>query len=258
MLVDQDNQVHREIEDTVEQSFDVKQKVDEALEVLRGEKSRVEKQLKDATKARNEFLIKREMQNLKNQWDKSNNWEVNRKLYHDINKVKERRNTLVSKVYELQVMLRGINSELYHTKNKKSTKAKERVVIKPENYRCLMKDEKCCLHKQLVFDDIAISGTDNGIVSMTETSSCTMEKFKFHLELFIYIVFYKMMVSIYPLKSKKPNSSPLIVKIEFDDFDEKMAFLPKTITTKSKEVKYRSGGYRNERSLARREKATDK
>ncbi|KAK9718279.1 hypothetical protein K7432_005625 [Basidiobolus ranarum] len=45
-------------------------------------------------------------------------------------------------------------------------------------------------------------------------------------------------------------------EVQFDDYDKKMSSLPKTIVTKSEEVKQRSGNYRRENSLSRRKNST--
>ncbi|CEP18690.1 hypothetical protein [Parasitella parasitica] len=57
------------------------------------------------------------------------------------------------------------------------------VVISKDRYKCMEKVEKMKLDNSVDLEAVAFGGTDNGLVTMSETSRFDMARFKFHLSL---------------------------------------------------------------------------
>ncbi|KAI9249362.1 hypothetical protein EDC94DRAFT_527773, partial [Helicostylum pulchrum] len=98
------------------------------------------------------------------------------------------------------------------------------------NYKCMEKTENLKIDEELLNGNLCMSGTDNGIVTMTETRKLDLEKFKYHLKLY--------------------NRYDALENEE----DRVMAYIPKTMKIYSKDIQYQSGGKSAQVNLIKKKK----
>ncbi|GAA5804794.1 hypothetical protein HPULCUR_010301 [Helicostylum pulchrum] len=72
------------------------------------------------------------------------------------------------------------------------------------------------MDEELLNGNLCMSGTDNGIVTMTETCKLDLEKFKYHLKLY--------------------NRYDALENEEVTEEDKVMAYIPKTMKIYSKDI----------------------
>ncbi|KAI9262799.1 hypothetical protein EDC94DRAFT_607444 [Helicostylum pulchrum] len=127
----------------------------------------------------------------------ANGWKVKRhplikSCSKKINKLKEKRDELQQKVFLLSNK-KELGKEIYYLNRRVGVNNKEdeedepavkKKLISYSNYKCMEKTENLKIDEELLNGNLCMSGTDNGIVTMTETCKLDLEKFKYHLKLY--------------------------------------------------------------------------
>jgi hypothetical protein len=154
------------------------------LAILKTEISALERKLKDVYKQRNAFLLDNGIKDLKKSWKESS--EKN-KIHASINDLKTKRNSYFQNIQNIKAELataRQTHYLLLKNENKTdSTDDPPKISITKDRYKCFDKVENIKLDKDVNPDDLAFSGTDNGLKTMSETARFDLDRFKFHLKL---------------------------------------------------------------------------
>ncbi|KAI9254127.1 hypothetical protein EDC94DRAFT_618928 [Helicostylum pulchrum] len=144
------------------------QEKEERMKLLRREQ--------DDTMKEKKFTVRQEMKQLKGQWVKV-----------------EKRDELQQKVFLLNNKKKELEKEIYYLNRRVGVNNKEdeeeqpvvkKKLISYSNYKCMEKTENLKMDEELLNGNLCMSGTDNGIVTMTETCKLDLEKFKHHLKLY--------------------------------------------------------------------------
>ncbi|GAA5803126.1 hypothetical protein HPULCUR_008601 [Helicostylum pulchrum] len=139
------------------------------------------------------------------------------------------------RLFTLQSIIRG----LLLKSGKKSEDEEEQPVVKKKlisysNYKCMEKTENLKMDEELLNGNLCMSGTDTGIMTMTETCKLDLKKFKHHLKLY--------------------NRYDALENEEVTEEDKVMAYIPKTMKIYSKDIQYRSGGKSAQVNLLKKKK----
>ncbi|CEI88592.1 hypothetical protein RMCBS344292_02975 [Rhizopus microsporus] len=133
--------------------------------IQQAEVDTLQRQLKKINFERREFMLKNSIRDLKKQWIRSTD---RRLIVADI----EQGNRLYQKIQQTKASRDTINERLINTKQQFNNNQLSRV----ENFK--LDDTQSNL------TNLAFSGTDNGLVTMTETAKLSLDQFKFHLKLY--------------------------------------------------------------------------
>ncbi|GAA5796257.1 hypothetical protein HPULCUR_001627 [Helicostylum pulchrum] len=166
---------------------------EERMKLLRREQDDTMKELKLALEERKKFTVRQEMKQLKGQWVKGQKTPSNQVLFEKINKLKEKRDELQQKVFLLSNKKKELGKEISYLNRRVGVNNKEdeeeqpavkKKLVSYSNYKCMEKTENLKMDEELLNGNLCMSGTDNGIVTMTETCKLDLEKFKYHLKLY--------------------------------------------------------------------------
>ncbi|KAI9253083.1 hypothetical protein EDC94DRAFT_620165 [Helicostylum pulchrum] len=147
----------------------------------------------DDTMKEKKFTVRQEMKQLKGQWVKGQKTHSNQVLLKKINKLKEKRDELQQKVFLLNNKKKELGKEISYLNRRVGVNNKEdeeeqpavkKKLISYSNYKCMEKTENLKIDEELLNGNLCMSGTDNGIVTTTETCKLALEKFKYHLKLY--------------------------------------------------------------------------
>lgn len=136
-------------------------------------------ELKMATKERNEFIVQQKLRSLKKDW---HDHEDKNKVYQSINEYKSERDKLYKRVFQASKDLKNLRRQKYQSQTIDNSEKKW--LITKENYKCYQKAEDVKITDEVLTDSLHLSGTDNGIVTMSETCAFNLERFAFHLKLY--------------------------------------------------------------------------
>ena len=116
---------------------------------------------------------------------------VNDCLFHEIEREKTMLKGLLNDISNNKSRLARFKKELYFLRRELDgggpsvlPQAAKKYRITRQNYKCHEKVEDVELDEELLVDDLLFSGTDNGIVTATETTYFDLEKLNFHLDLY--------------------------------------------------------------------------
>lgn len=116
---------------------------------------------------------------------------VNDCLFHEIEREKTTLKGLLNDISNNKSRLARFKKELYFLRRELDgggpsvlPQAAKKYRITRQNYKCHEKVEDVELDEELLVDDLLFSGTDNGIVTATETTYFDLEKLNFHLDLY--------------------------------------------------------------------------
>ncbi|KAG2234481.1 hypothetical protein INT48_004860 [Thamnidium elegans] len=145
-------------------SISAKKDINDRIALLKAESNTLRLQLKNAVQTRTNHIITSDI-------------KVNDELY--------------KKVEHHKLLTKRHNNELNFSEyGKDFTKKDEQNIVKKfeitkENYECFERTEDIELDEQVRYsEDLLFSGTDNGLVTMTETAKLDIKQVKFHLKLF--------------------------------------------------------------------------
>ncbi|GAA5803914.1 hypothetical protein HPULCUR_009399 [Helicostylum pulchrum] len=160
--------------------------------------------------------------------------------------IKERLKATKSKIYNLQKQL---NTSEYGKDFtiKDGQNIGKKFEITKDNYKCFERTEDIELDEQVRYsDDLLFSGTDNGLVTMTETAKLDINQVKFHLKLFNK---YSILNDI------KEGDQDAALNFSNDDINK--ATLCKTFKDHSSDLQFRSGVKTSMMKLEKLKKQTD-
>lgn len=112
----------------------------------------------------------------------------NKATYNEIQQAKIRRNAIYEKIIDTKQKLSDARMKLYliHNQfNPELIESRQQNTITRHSYKGIDKVENFKINDGLLKPDIVtFSGTDNGLVTMTETVRMLLDRFEFHLKLY--------------------------------------------------------------------------
>lgn len=214
-----------------EKNMDLRKKYTIEIEALK-------LQREDALTARKNFTKDQLIRYNKKLWGCATSEESGREHYLAVQKAKKERDLLMEKVYDINIKISDINQ-------KRSSVFQQyipttRRTLQPHEFLCLLDAGKVLLKPEIINNEIRFSGTDNGVISMTETTSFDIEKFDFHVKLF------------YLYSTLQADG-----EVYFEEEEKKMISVPKPFAVKSETVKNSSGGYTRDRLLREKKSGSE-
>ncbi|KAI9471832.1 MAG: hypothetical protein EXX96DRAFT_337369 [Benjaminiella poitrasii] len=171
--------------------------------IQQAEADALERAFKEACAERKDFLLEYSVRSLKKEWIRKDNSQLteeerthNASIYEKVQAIKEKRDKINEKMKDLKQKLANTRRGLYHKQKqitsedysaKKNTDmiTNKLLSITNQSYKGIGKVENVSIDKSLVDSDkLVFSGTDNGLVTMTETVEFLIERFKFHLDMY--------------------------------------------------------------------------
>jgi hypothetical protein len=154
------------------------------LAILAAEKTALENLLKQQQKQQKEFLLNNSIHQLKERWK----MDIDRKQerYLEVEIAKQKKRELTFGQLEIKRKLASVKQRIYEARNLSPSPpvSPSNKVIITNDKPCHHKVENCKLHSDLDICNLTFSGTDNGIVTVTETVAFDMHRLKYHLELY--------------------------------------------------------------------------
>lgn len=158
--------------------------------------NKIQKDLKDLNQRKSIFLINNRIRLLKKEWTKKSGTDVlstdertqNKTLFDQVNQLKFTRDEINTGISTKKQELQNARRDLYearstNTKDKEDLKIKYRVTH--EHYKGIGQVEEFQVHEDLLNSgNLVFSGTDNGLVSMTESVGISLDRFRFHIQLY--------------------------------------------------------------------------
>lgn len=164
--------------------------------IRQAEVDALKRQLQDLNAKRKDFFLKNNIRDLKKKWitkDRSGHLtstqtDHNSRLYENIQAIKAEKNRLNNDIQKTKGNLAANRQMIFNNMinaDLQKTDTDAKFVISEHNYKGIEKAENCRIDPALLNSGkITFSGTDNGLVSMSDTVNFSMEKFKFHLKLY--------------------------------------------------------------------------
>ncbi|CEP17395.1 hypothetical protein [Parasitella parasitica] len=148
---------------------------------LKEESKHLHIQLRDAKAKLNEFLSSNNVLQLKNDW-KNATVEERPRVYREVEVSKTNKRNLINTVLGIQQELSLNRQQIFELNYPSSPPETHQQVV--SNEPCCYKAEDCVFEANLPHDVVRFSGTDNGIIKVTETVSFGIERFAYHLDLY--------------------------------------------------------------------------
>lgn len=148
---------------------------------------------------RKELFLENSIRDLKRKWIKKGESPQltleqnanNTNVYTQIQSAKAHRSQIDQQIQNEKSKLAKARQILFDSANEKLERteggvgSKNKLVISQQNWKGIAKAEDCTIDPILLNSGkVTFSGTDNGLISMTDTANLSMEKFKFHLQLY--------------------------------------------------------------------------
>ena len=154
------------------------------LAILAAEKTALENLLKQQQKQQKEFLLNNSICQLKEGWK----IDIDRRQgrYLEVEVAKQKKRGLIFEKLKTKRKLASVKQRIYEARDSSPSSpvpASNKVFI-TDDKPCHHKVENCKLHSDLDICNLTFSGTDNGIVIVTETVAFDIHRFKYHLELY--------------------------------------------------------------------------
>ncbi|KAG1578656.1 hypothetical protein G6F47_011822 [Rhizopus delemar] len=167
----------------------------------------------------------------------------NTEIFDQIKIAKTRKRALYKAVQEAKSQLRMLRHRMYLMKKKdkiNSTKSPNNLITE-ESYKCFENVDDLTVDTYLLEkpNKVAFSGTDNGLVTLSETVGFDMRKLRFHLDLYKW---YRA-----PGTENSYDTSTL---------DKDLLSVPTSFKIKSKDLLYLSGGYTSRNNLLRAKRSS--
>ncbi|ORE06894.1 hypothetical protein BCV72DRAFT_327777, partial [Rhizopus microsporus var. microsporus] len=152
--------------------------------IQQAEVDALQRQLKKINSERREFMLRNNIRDLKKQWIRSTDRrliaadiEQNNRLYQKIQQTKASRDAINERLIDTKQQLSDARRKIYNSINQTTSYGSNNNQLpRVENFK--LDDTQSDL------TNFAFSGTDNGIVTMTETAKLSLDQFKFHLKLY--------------------------------------------------------------------------
>ncbi|KAI8348011.1 hypothetical protein EDC96DRAFT_600792 [Choanephora cucurbitarum] len=169
---------------------------------LQHEITQVSNQLKQACKARGDFILRNKIKELKEQWvlqdktilnktlrEKANRaLTSNQDLYEQITQIRRNRKQLDEDIYIQRNKLEKLRHDAYFLRNSKGQQPVQTStkMITSEEYKCFENVDNVTIDGSILEkqDEVRFFGTDNGIVSISETAPFSLRKLRYHLQLY--------------------------------------------------------------------------
>ena len=169
---------------------------------LQHEITQVSNQLKQACKARGDFILRNKIKKLKEQWvlqdkamlnktlrERANKaLTSNQNLYEQIAQIRRNRKQLDEDIYIQRNKLKKLRHDAYFLRNPKGQQPAQTStkMITSEEYKCFENVDNVTIDGSILEkqDEVRFSGTDNGIVSISETAPFSLRKLRYHLQLY--------------------------------------------------------------------------
>ena len=158
--------------------------INSRIAALIDQKTTIEKRLKNAQITLNKYLLGSESASqLKKKWNDEN---IDRdSLHKEIQMTKQKKRQLIQEVVKAKQELSSANNDIYKQRYDATSSAERRQIILVEpNKPCHHKVEECIIDQKVDKDQLVFSGTDNGIVNVTETVAFGVDRLKYHLRLY--------------------------------------------------------------------------
>lgn len=150
------------------------------LLVLKGEKSALENVLKKLRQQLKEFFSNNDIHELKFKWNKDQ-----ADSYQDVQVARIKKRELIKGILNAKEKLSRVKQTLYDIRNPSSSHSPSSAKSTIDNSKpCYEKVDFCKLKDQVDLLKQTFCGTDNGIITVTETVAFGVERFKFHLDLY--------------------------------------------------------------------------
>ncbi|CEG69214.1 hypothetical protein RMATCC62417_05327 [Rhizopus microsporus] len=152
--------------------------------IQQAEVDALQRQLKKINSERREFMLRNSIRDLKNQWIRSTDRrliaadiEQSNRLYQKIQQTKASRDAINERLIDTKQQLSDARRKLYNSINQTTSYGSNNNQLpRVENFKF---DDT-----QSDLTNFAFFGTDNGLVTMTETAKLSLDQFKFHLKLY--------------------------------------------------------------------------
>ncbi|KAG2229556.1 hypothetical protein INT48_006771 [Thamnidium elegans] len=202
-------------------SISAKKDINDRIALLKAESNALELQLKNAVQTRTNHIITSDI--------KEHHKLLTKRHNNEVMVIRENLKATKSRICNLQKQLNF--SEYGKDFTKKDENIVKKFEITKENYKCFERTEDIELDEQVRYsEDLLSSGTDNGLVTMTETTKLNIKQVKFHLKLFNK---YSILNDI-----KEDDQD---AELNFSDDDINQATLCKTFKVHSSDLQFRGG-----------------
>jgi flagellar motor protein MotB len=196
---EQKEQVQEQKEQVQEQKEQVqvaisnRKDIEVSIMVQQAEVDALQQNLKKLSKVLTNFHLEGAIPKLKKEWLfvlNQDDFDRNENIYKKIQTLKDERFQIASNVQEAKNKLSTARQKLYHLQSQlrdsssKTTAAK--ITISKDDPKRIYNVENVCLNSGYLNDleNLSFSGTDNGLVTMTETVGFLLERFKSHLQMY--------------------------------------------------------------------------
>ncbi|GAA5799471.1 hypothetical protein HPULCUR_004887 [Helicostylum pulchrum] len=243
-------------------SISAKRDINDMVTLLKTESNAIGLQLKNAVQIRKNSIITSDIKRLKNEWikkDKNNKSftiqekKINDELYKKIEQEKLLKKHYNDETIVIKEHLKATKSKIYNFQKQLNTSEYgkdftikdgqnigKKFEITKDNYKCFETTEDIELDEQVRYsDNLLFSGTDNGLVTMTETAK------------FILGVVAHIFLKHFEIEGDQGAA------LNFSNDDINKATLCKTFKVHSSDLQFRSGVKTSMMKLEKLKKQTD-
>ena len=163
--------------------------------ILQAEVDALQRQLRKHYSDRRQVALHNEVRRLKKKWVTNRSRPLtaveeaqNKATYNEIQQAKIRRNAMYEHIIDTKQRLSDARLKLYLIRNEVNPElieSRQQNTITRDSYKGIDKVENFRIDDGLLKPDtVTFSGTDNGLVTMTETVGMSLDRFEFHLKLY--------------------------------------------------------------------------
>jgi hypothetical protein len=174
---------------------DHQREISDRLIILQAEVYSLQWQLRKHYSDRRQFAIHSEVRRLKKKWITNKSRPLtaveeaqNKATYNEIQQAKIRRNVIYEQTIDTRQKLSDTRTKLYlscNQVNPELTESRQQHTVYRDSYKGIDRVENFKIDGGLLMPDtVTFSGTDNGLMTMTETVGMSLDRFKFHLKLY--------------------------------------------------------------------------